>query len=82
MSSTHITRVEPGLRIPIPAEWAQDLGTQNVVSLERTAAGILVRPCCAENAGMSWREFFADKLIIGSGKRDDSLDLTSNDYLF
>lgn len=82
MSSTQITRVEPGLRIPIPVEWAEDLGTQNVVSLERTTEGILVRPCCTEMASMSWEQFFADKLTIGSGQRDNSLHLTTDDYLF
>lgn len=82
MSNPHIIRVEPGLRIAIPAEWEPDLGEEKVVSLERTAAGILVRPWHGESGEMSWDEFFADKLTIGSGQRGDSLELTRDDYLF
>lgn len=39
-----IMPVEKGHKIQLPAEWAAELGLEHIVTLEKTAAGILVRP--------------------------------------
>lgn len=76
-----ITPLEHGNRIQLPEEWAQALGLRGMVTLEKTAEGILVRPC----QQTSWDEFFATKLQIGSAPPaadDDELELSRDDYLF
>jgi hypothetical protein len=57
-----LTPVEPGNRIQLPADWAQDLGLRGLVALERTGEGILVRPC----PRTTWDDIFATKLTVGS----------------
>jgi hypothetical protein len=79
---SQLANIEPGLRISIPPEWADALGDQPMVSLERTPGGILIRPCATAGATMSWDEFFADKLPIGSGQRADTDEVRDSDYLF
>ena len=81
MSTTHLTPVEPCNRIQLPAEWARALGLRGQVALERTADGILVRPC----PRVTWDEIFATRLVIGSAPPDaneDDLELTGDDFLF
>ena len=56
-----ITPIEPGHRIQLPAEWAAELGLETIAVLEKTAEGILVRPCPTA----TWDEIFADKLPMG-----------------
>ncbi len=56
--SPRITPVEAGHKIQLPVEWADELGLERVALLEKTEAGILVRPC----APLSWDEIFAEKL--------------------
>jgi len=56
-----ITSVEAGHRIQLPAEWAAEFGLETIATLEKTAEGILVRPCRA----VTWDEVFADKLPMG-----------------
>jgi hypothetical protein len=79
---SHLANIEPGLRIPIPPEWADALGDKPVVSLERTEAGILIRPCPTFKPTLTWVEFFANKLPIGSGQRADADEVRDSDYLF
>jgi AbrB family looped-hinge helix DNA binding protein len=77
----NLTPIDSGRRIQLPAEWADALGLRDMVALERTDDGILVRP--APRA--TWDEIFADKLIIGSAPPDeneDDLELTGDDFLF
>ncbi len=81
MSTTHVTPVEPGHRIQLPADWADSLGPQNQVVLERTGEGILVRPC----PRATWDVVFATKLLIGSAPPDqtaDEVEVTGDDFLF
>jgi hypothetical protein len=61
MGDTKITPVETGHRIQLPAEWAAELGLDKTAALERTAAGILVRPIPA----VTWNEVFREKLAMG-----------------
>lgn len=65
-----ITPIEAGHKIQLPAEWAAELGLEKVVALEKTTAGILVRPCPVT----TWDEVFADKLQMG--QQPSALDLS------
>lgn len=65
-----ITPVEIGHKIQLPAESAAEFGLENIVALEKTAAGILVRPCLSA----TWEEIFAEKLPMG--QRLSVLDLS------
>ena len=65
-----ITPVEPDHRIQLPADWVAELGLEHIVALEKTAEGILVRPCRAA----TWDEIFADKLPMG--QQLSALDLS------
>src|ERR1700682_3199249 len=67
MSTRHITPIEPGNRIQLPAEWADSLGLRQRVVLDRTTEGILVRPC----PPTTWDDIFATKLTIGSKPSED-----------
>jgi hypothetical protein len=53
--------VELEYKIKIPAEWAEELGLKNTVTLEKTSTGIVVRPFYT----LTWDEVFAEKLTIG-----------------
>ncbi len=83
MSSTCITLIEPGGRIQLPADWADALGLRGQVALDRTGAGILIRPL---NQPSNWDEVFADKLPIGSsalpGDDAENVEVHSDDLLF
>jgi hypothetical protein len=81
MTPTQITPIEPGNRIQLPAEWADALGIHDRVVLDRTAEGILVRPCLP----VSWDNLFATKLTIGSAppeKDDENFEVAGEDLLF
>lgn len=65
-----IAPVEAGHKIQLPAEWAAEFGLENIVALQKTAAGILVRPC----PSATWDEIFADKLPMG--QQLSALDLS------
>ena len=78
MNSTKIASLEPGNWLQLPAEWVEALGLHSLVTLEKTAEGILVRPC----PRATWDEVFATKLPIGSappGKDEDELEITGDD---
>ena len=71
--------VELEYKIQIPAEWAEELGLKNTVTLEKTPTGIMVRPCYT----LTWDEIFAEKLTIG--QQIFALDLSGvsgDDLLF
>jgi hypothetical protein len=81
MDTTKTTPLEPGNRVQLPADWAEALGLDRLVILDRTAQGILVRP----HPATTWDEIFATKLTIGSAPADanqDSLEVTGDDLLF
>ena len=81
MSTTQLTSVESGNRIQLPADWVEALGLRDLVRLERTDSGILVRPC----ARLTWDDIFATKLVIGSAPPDqnhDAVEMTGDDFLF
>jgi len=73
-----ITPVEPGHRIQLPADWVAELGLEHSAALEKTAEGILVRPCHTT----TWDEIFADKLSIGQTIASlDLSDVSGDDLL-
>jgi len=77
----NITAIDADNRIQLPADWAEALGLRDQVTLERTANGILIRPCTR----FTWDEILATKLTIGSAPPDpneDELELTGDDFLF
>lgn len=81
MNATQTTPVEPGIRIQLPAEWAEALGLRDRVTLERTDQGILIRPC----PRLTWDDVFATGLQIGSAPPDENpedLEITGDDLLF
>jgi hypothetical protein len=81
MSTTHITPVEPGNRVQLPADWADALGLHGLVALDRTSNGILVRPL----PPTTWDDNFATKLAIGSAPPEagaDAVEGTGDDFLF
>jgi hypothetical protein len=65
-----ITPVEAGHKIQLPAEWAAEFGLKNIATLEKTAEGILVRPCPT----VTWDKIFSDKLPMG--QQPSALDLS------
>jgi hypothetical protein len=65
-----ITTIEPDHRIQLPADWVAELGLEHIAALEKTAEGILVRPCRTA----TWDEIFADKLPMG--QQPAALDLS------
>ena len=74
-----LTAIESGNRIQIPAAWAESLQLRGIVALEKTADGILVRPC----PPLSWDDIFADKLSIGCPRSDlEALEVRTDDLLF
>ncbi len=77
MNRTRITTVEPGHRIQLPGEWAEALGLERLAALEKTADGIVVRPCST----VTWEEIFADKLAIGPQSLARDLSEVSGDDL-
>jgi hypothetical protein len=60
--SARIMPVEAGHKIQLPMEWATELGLERIALLEKTKAGILVRPCTS----LSWDEIFAEKLLMSA----------------
>ena len=73
------TPVEAGHKIQLPAEWVAELGLENMVALEKTADGILVRPCHT----VIWDEIFADKLSMGQHPAVlDLSEVSGDDLLF
>ena len=73
-----ITPVEAGHKIQLPAEWAAEFGLEHIAALEKTAEGILVRPCRTA----TWDEILADKLPMGQEISSlDLSDVSSDDLL-
>lgn len=74
-----IMPVEAGHKIQLPDDWATELGLENIAALERTAAGILVRPC----PSATWEDIFADKLPMGQQlSAMDLSEMSGDDLLF
>jgi hypothetical protein len=74
-----ITTIEPDHRIQLPADWVAELGLEHIAALEKTAEGILVRPCRTA----TWGEIFADKLPMGQPLPAlDLSDASGDDFLF
>jgi hypothetical protein len=77
VNAMKITPIEAGHKIQLPAEWATELGLADVAVLEKTAEGILVRPCCPAD----WDTVFSDKLSIGQQASAMDLSEVSGDDL-
>jgi hypothetical protein len=81
MKTTHLTSIEPDGRIQLPADWAKALGPHDLVLLDRTSEGILIRPCPPTTR----EETFATKLTIRSAppdERDNTVEVTGDDFRF
>jgi hypothetical protein len=81
MNASHITPLEPGNRIQLPAAWAERLGLNGQVVLDETPAGILVRRAPT----LTWDELFANKLVVNSAPpdpNDDDLENIRDEFLF
>jgi hypothetical protein len=81
MSTTHITPVEPGNRVQLPADWASALGLHGLVALDRTSNGILVRAL----PPTTWDDIFGTRLTIGSAPPEaiaDAVEGKGDDFLF
>jgi hypothetical protein len=74
-----IAMIDSEHRIQLPAEWVQALGLEGQAALEKTAEGILVRPC----RPATWDAVFADKLPVGAPpEAEDALEVSGDDLLF
>lgn len=74
-----VTPVEPGHRIRIPEEWADEMGLTDVAALEKTEAGILVRA----RPRATWDDVFATKLpMSGTPAVLDLSGVSGDDILF
>ena len=74
-----IATIEPDHRIQLPADWVAELGLEHIAALEKTAEGILVRPCRTA----TWDEIFADKLSMEQPLSAlDLSDVRGDDLLF
>ena len=81
MNTTQTTVIEPGNRIRLPAEWAEDLGLQDQVVLVKTDEGILVRP----HTKVTWDDIFSNRLSARPGAAATALEVTEvsgDDLLF
>jgi hypothetical protein len=67
--------VEPGYRVQLPVEWARGLGLEGTAQLEKTADGILIRPC----RPLTWDEVFANKLTNGKPSQKEADNVNSDD---
>jgi bifunctional DNA-binding transcriptional regulator/antitoxin component of YhaV-PrlF toxin-antitoxin module len=75
--SMTIATIDSGHRIQLPAEWARALGLERLVALEKTADGILIRPCRMA----TWEDVFASKLPVGSPSSEQDAAEVSRDAL-
>ena len=76
-----VAHLEPGNRIRLPPEWTEALGIGQLVLLDRTDQGILIRPCPA----VTWDEIFANRLTVKPASTDtdkEDVEVTGDDYLF
>ena len=74
-----VTTIETYHKIQLPSEWVEELGLQGLISLEKKAGEISVRPCSA----ISWDEVFADKLSFGTNSAvSNVIEVSGDDYLF
>jgi hypothetical protein len=72
-------RTHWGQNLQFPADWVAELGLEHIAALEKTAEGILVRPCRTA----TWGEIFADKLPMGQPLPAlDLSDASGDDFLF
>ena len=72
------TPIEPGDRVRLPAEWLDALGFRAVARLDKTADGIVIRPC----PPATWDQVFADKLTVRAGDGGADFQVTPDDLLF
>lgn len=74
-----IATIDSGHRIQLPAEWVQALGLERLAALEKTADGILIRPC----QPATWEDVFASKLPVGGQTAEqDAIEVSGDDLLF
>ena len=73
-----ITTLETGHKIQLPVEWVIEFGLEQIAVLEKTADGILIRPCPAT----TWDAIFAEKLKIGQQPDFDLSEVNGDDLLF
>ncbi len=81
MNPTQSTRIEPGNRIRLPDDWAESLGLRGLVTLERTAKGILIRP----SPRFTWDDIFATRLSVRPGDPatvPEVTEVSGDDLLF
>jgi hypothetical protein len=81
MNPTQTISLEPGNRIQLPADWAKALGLCDLVILERTDNGILIRPC----PRFTWDDIFATRLSVRPGNPASAPEVTEvsgDDLLF
>lgn len=74
-----VTTIEPDHKVQLPSEWIEELGLHGLITLEKGAEGITLRPC----SNITWDEVFADKLPLGSPDTEPDLsEVSGDDCLF
>ena len=78
-------KMKDGLLLPVPEEWAKEIGIGSEVELTRTGEGFHVKPISPAGRKTTWDEIFANKLPIAKKsevEEGDDFELTGDDYLF
>jgi DNA-binding transcriptional regulator/RsmH inhibitor MraZ len=71
--------IDDGNRIQLPAEWTAELRLHAMAALEKTADGILIRPC----SPATWDELFEAKLTVRPTDPDqEPVQVDDDDVLF
>jgi len=81
MNPIQTTTIDPCNRIQLPAEWARDLDLHDLVSMERTENGILIRP----GVQATWDDVFATRLTVRRGDAASEPEISEvggDDFLF
>jgi hypothetical protein len=74
-----VTTIESDHKVQLPSEWVEELGLHGLISLEKKAGEISVRPC----SDVTWDDVFAEKVSLGTHTAEsDSPEVSGDDYLF
>ncbi|MBI3971389.1 MAG: hypothetical protein HY332_08875 [Chloroflexi bacterium] len=78
-STIRLTPVEAGHKVQLPDDWVKELGLGETAVLEKSEAGVLVRPYRVA----TWDQVFADKLQIEEHPSERALsDVAGDDLVF
>ncbi len=75
----HVTVLEAGNRVQLPAEWVEEIGLSGQAAMERVAGGILIH----SPAPSSWDTLFRDKIALNpAASSPESEEINDDDCLY